>query len=75
MAREKIHDELRKWHADSPEERPSTDRFIRHFHPFIFNRMEEHIGKATGKEQVRHKHSEIKMVTRKARAELIRGSR
>ena len=42
---------------------------------FIFNRMQEHIEKATGKEQVRHKHDEIKMVTRKARAELIRGSR
>lgn len=37
---------------------------------FILNRTEEHIGKATGKEQMRRKHDEIKMVTQKATAEL-----
>lgn len=36
---------------------------------FILNRTEEHIGKATGKEQMRRKHDEVKMVTERATAE------
>lgn len=37
---------------------------------FIFNRTEEHIGKASGKEHMRHKHDEIKMVMKRATEEL-----
>ena len=37
---------------------------------FIFNRTEEHIGKASGKEHMRRKHDEIKMVMKRATAEL-----
>lgn len=33
---------------------------------FIFNRTEEHIGKASGKEHMRRKHDEIKMVMKRA---------
>lgn len=37
---------------------------------FIFNRTEEHTGKASGKEHMRRKHDEIKMVMKRATAEL-----
>lgn len=37
---------------------------------FIFNRTEEHIGKASGKEHMRRKHDEIKMVMKRATEEL-----
>lgn len=37
---------------------------------FIFNRTEEHTGEATGKEQMRHKDDEIKMVMKRATARL-----